>query len=216
MPFENDPLKPPPDDRSGTQGGRLSGGDPKPPPALTPQQILEAEYEQDLTRREQIEAAKRKAAHNSSVKQLYAFIVMFSLFCTSCGLFSSFEYLNVKPPYSEEEMIRRVDRLYLTGYDPIMTPEARASWVNESRGTEFYTVTGATDDGFQGRRIDVVVKRDGKVVLDVFYFYSTATIQHYRANITHYNPHDEVEPTNQVDSSIYPKYIDEIPEHFTK
>lgn len=218
MPYPEDPWERPPEMETDSQG-EPKGQDKSAPRAnLTPSEILQAEYDKDVVRQEQIAAAKRKVAHNSSVKQLYAFIIVFSLCCTSCGIFSYIETKDQLPAYSYDLVERRVVRLYQTGYDPIMEPSAREEWLAEHNQPLRIEVVRVTHSPNSGPAADVLILRGDKLEYDSLYFNYGGLLTAYRPNIRTYYQGDATrtftDAAIDIDPSLYPTSAEEIPESF--
>lgn len=155
--------------------------------------------------------------HKDTVGLVYFFIVGVSAVLGSCGLLSSIYGPSEVPDIPAEKLEQRILRLYSTGYDTMMSTDARDLWIkhnNEPRRAEVVRIQYESG----GPVVYALVKRDGDTQMDIISLTPSGTITRYTkmTELYIYEKHELSEVAIVVDPSVYPKSVDEIPEAFTK
>ena len=155
--------------------------------------------------------------NKDTVSMLYFFIVTASVVLGSCGLFSNYGLQFEVPGIPAEKVEERIVRLYTTGYDPMMTTHGREAWVEHNNSPELMEVADIRYES-GGPVITVLVERGGEMQIDLISIYYSGNIGQYSPNFGRYSYEEYAftEAAIEIDSSVYPKTVDEIPEAYTK
>lgn len=152
-----------------------------------------------------------------TVGLMYFFIVATSIVLGSCSLLSNYGLEFEVPGIPPEKVEERIVRLYTTGYDPMMTTHGREAWVEHNNSPELMEVADIRYES-GGPVITVLVERDGEMQIDLISIYYSGNIGQYSPNFGRYSYEEYAfsEAAIEIDSSVYPKTVDEIPEEYTK